>query len=309
MAEIKEVIIIGSGPAGYTAAVYTARANLDPLMISGQTPGGQLTTTTEVENYPGFIEGIMGPDLMENMKKQAERFGTEIINSYVTEVDFSESLFKIKTASDEYLSKSVIIATGANPRFLGIEGERELMGFGVSTCATCDGAFFREQVISVAGGGDSACEEASFLSKFGSKIYLLHRREELRASKIMQERVFNNPKIEVLWNTEVLRVNGTKKDGVNNLLVKNNKTNEESELSTNALFIAIGHTPTSEIFKDKVSLDDNGYIVTEPDSSVTNIPGVFACGDVVDHVYRQAITAAGSGCMAAIDAERWLETT
>ncbi|RME58671.1 MAG: thioredoxin-disulfide reductase [Candidatus Dadabacteria bacterium] len=302
-----KVIIIGSGPAGYTAAIYTSRANLSPLLINGPLPGGQLTTTTEVENYPGFPEGIMGPDLMTAMEKQARRFGTEVAVDLVTEVNLKTSPFQVTAQKGSYTSDAVIIATGANPRLLGLPEEKELMGHGVSTCATCDGAFFRGVDIAVVGGGDSACEEALFLTKFGSKVYIIHRRDELRASKIMQERVLNNPKIEILWNKQVKKIHGEKGKGVEGVTLFHSQTKEEEFLPCKALFIAIGHTPNTELFKGQLELDAGGYIVTAPDSTKTSIEGVFACGDVQDHVYRQAVTAAGSGCMAAIEAERWLE--
>ena len=304
----RKVIILGSGPAGLTAAIYTSRANLSPLLIHGPLPGGQLTTTTDVENYPGFPEGVMGPDLMQLFEKQAVRFGTQIEVDTITAVDLSSRPFKLSSDKQEYSCEALIIATGANPRFLGIPGEQELMGFGVSTCATCDGAFFRDKVISVVGGGDSACEEALFLTKFGSKVFLIHRRDELRASKIMQDRVFKNEKIEVLWNKQVKDVQGSKQDGVTALTLFDSESKAEEELKSDAMFVAIGHTPNSELFKNTLELDQNGYIVPIPNSAATNIEGVYACGDVQDHVYRQAITAAGSGCMAAIEAERWLES-
>ncbi len=270
-------------------------------------PGGQLTTTTEVENYPGFPEGIMGPDLMIAMEKQARRFGTEVAVDLVTEVNLKTSPFQVTAQKGSYTSDAVIIATGANPRLLGLPEEKELMGHGVSTCATCDGAFFRGVDIAVVGGGDSACEEALFLTKFGSKVYIIHRRDELRASKIMQERVLNNPKIEILWNKQVKKIHGEKGKGVEGVTLFHSQTKEEEFLPCKALFIAIGHTPNTELFKGQLELDAGGYIVTAPDSTKTSIEGVFACGDVQDHVYRQAVTAAGSGCMAAIEAERWLE--
>lgn len=301
----RKVIIIGSGPAGYTAAIYVGRANLNPLLISGNQPGGQLTTTTEVENFPGFEHGIMGPDLMVTMEKQAKRFGTEILTAYVTEVDLKSTPYKVKCNKGEYTADSIIISTGATARLLDAKGEKELMGYGVSTCATCDGAFFREKKIAVVGGGDSACEEAVFLTRFGSEVYLIHRRDELRASKIMQDRVFNHPKIKVIWNSKVEEIIGDKDNGVQKIkLVDTN--NQVSELDMDAVFVAIGHVPNTSLFND-ITKDENGYLVPEPNSTKTNIPGVFACGDVQDHVYRQAITAAGSGCMAALDCERYLE--
>jgi thioredoxin reductase (NADPH) len=307
--EIRKVIILGSGPAGLTAAVYTARANLKPLLMHGPLAGGQLTTTTEVENFPGFPEGVMGPDLMQNMEKQAVRFGTEIVVDKAISVDLKQMPFKIKTESGkEYLTETLIIATGATPKLLGAKGEKELMGYGVSTCATCDGAFFRNQIIAVLGGGDSACEEANFLSRFGSKVYLIHRRDELRASKIMQDRVKNNPKIEILWNSKLKEVVGSKADGVSKLILEDAKTGALRDLPCAGVFIAIGHTPNSELFKDSLDMDENGYLKVNPNSTTTNIPGVFVSGDVQDHVFRQAITAAGTGCMAAIECERFLES-
>jgi thioredoxin reductase (NADPH) len=307
--EIRKVIILGSGPAGLTAAVYTARANLKPLLMHGPLAGGQLTTTTEVENFPGFPEGVMGPDLMQNMEKQAVRFGTEIVVDKAISVDLKQMPFKIKTESGkEYLTETLIIATGATPKLLGAKGEKELMGYGVSTCATCDGAFFRNQIIAVLGGGDSACEEANFLSRFGSKVYLIHRRDELRASKIMQDRVKNNPKIEILWNSKLKEVVGSKADGVSKLILEDAKTGALSDLPCAGVFVAIGHTPNSELFKDSLDMDENGYLKVNPNSTTTNIPGVFVSGDVQDHVFRQAITAAGTGCMAAIECERYLES-
>lgn len=302
-----QVIIIGSGPAGLTAAVYTARANLKPLLLHGPLPGGQLTTTTDVENYPGFPEGVMGPDLMMAMEKQAVRFGTTIIADIVTEVSLDSSPKVVKTGKQTYTCDALIIATGASSKKLGIPKEDELMGYGVSTCATCDGAFFRGKPMAVVGGGDSACEEANFLTRFASEVYLIHRRDELRASKIMQERTFKNPKIKMVWDSAITDIFGTKESGVTGAQVTNLKTKETSNLPVEAVFVAIGHVPNTALFKNKLKVDENGYIVPVPNSSKTNIEGVFVCGDVQDHVYRQAITAAGSGCMAAIDAERWLE--
>ena len=303
-----KVIILGSGPAGLTAAIYTARANLSPLLIRGPLPGGPLTTTTDVENFPGFPEGIMGPELMEVMEKQASRFGTTIVMDVVTEVDLKKRPFTLKTNSTAYTCDSLIIATGAAPRTLGVENEKKLWGYGVSSCATCDGAFFRNKIITVSGGGDSACEEANFLTRFGSKVYLIHRRDELRASKIMQERVMQNPKIEILWNKVITDIEGSKEAGVTSLKLKDTKSGETSSLPADALFVAIGHIPNSSLFKGQLKMDENGYLVPAPNSTATDIPGVFAAGDVQDHVFRQAITAAGTGCMAAIEAERWLET-
>lgn len=302
-----KVIIIGSGPAGLTAAVYTARANLSPLLIHGPLAGGQLTTTTEVENFPGFPEGIMGPDLMQNMEKQAVRFGTSVAVDTIASIDLSERPFKLQGNSGSYSCDSLIVATGAAPKYIGAHNEREMLGYGVSTCATCDGAFFRNRVIAVVGGGDSACEEASFLTRFASKLYLIHRRDSLRASKIMQERVLNNPKIELVWNKTVTAVEGTKHEGVTGLKLQDTVTGEASVLATDALFVAIGHTPNSSMFSGQLEMDENGYLLHAPNSTKTSVNGVFVCGDVQDHVFRQAITAAGSGCMAAIEAERWLE--
>ena len=301
------VIILGSGPAGLTAAIYSARANLMPALIHGPLPGGQLTTTTEVENFPGFEHGIQGPELMKVMEAQAKRFGTEAIIDHIQSCDLSKRPFTLMGSSESYTCDTLIIATGATPKLIGIEKERELMGFGVSTCATCDGAFFRNKPIMVVGGGDSACEEANFLTRFGSKVYLVHRRDKLRASKIMQERVLNNPKIEMLWNKAVIDIIGNRADGVSAASLKDTVTGDVTEVATEAVFVAIGHTPNSSLFKGQLTMDDNGYLVPSPNSMRMNIEGVFVCGDVQDHVFRQAITAAGTGCMAAIEAERWLE--
>lgn len=301
------VLILGSGPAGLTAAVYAARANLSPVLIHGPLPGGQLTTTTEVENFPGFEHGIQGPELMQVMEKQAKRFGTQTIVDQIQSADLKKRPFTLTGSSTTYTCDTLIIATGATAKLIGLDREKELMGFGVSTCATCDGAFFRERTIMVVGGGDSACEEANFLTRFGSKVYLVHRRDKLRASKIMQDRALNNPKIEMLWNKEVVDIKGSKADGVTAVILKDTVNGATEEKATDALFVAIGHTPNSALFKDQLKMDENGYLVPEPNSTKTNIEGVFACGDVQDHVFRQAITAAGTGCMAAIEAERWLE--
>jgi thioredoxin reductase (NADPH) len=305
------VVIIGSGPAGLTAAIYAARANLRPLVIEGEPssssdqPGGQLMLTTDVENFPGFPSGIMGPDLMMRFREQAERFGAEFLTEKVTSVDFSERPFRIHIRDRHLTSDAVIVSTGAQSLMLGIEAESRLLGYGLSTCATCDGFFFRGQEIAVVGGGDSAVEEAVFLTKFASKVTMIHRRAGLRASKIMQERAFNNPKIEIMWNTVVEDLVGdTKLEGA---VVRDTVTDTVSTLPVTGLFVAIGHRPNTDLFKGLLDMDDNGYLVTQPGSAYTNVPGVFACGDVQDHVYRQAITAAGSGCMAAIDCERWLE--
>ncbi len=302
-----KVIILGSGPAGLTAAVYSARASLNPVLIHGPLAGGQLTTTTDVENFPGFPEGVMGPDLMQLMEKQATRFGTDVKVDTIVQADLSRRPFTLKGQSRSYTCDSLIIATGAAPKYIGAKNERELLGYGVSTCATCDGAFFRNKVIAVVGGGDSACEEASFLTRFASKLYLIHRRDSLRASKIMQQRVLSNPKIEMVWNKNVAEVQGDKQIGVTGLVLEDTRDGSTSLLQTDALFVAIGHTPNSQLFTEQLKMDENGYLLHKPDSTETNIPGVFVCGDVQDHVFRQAITAAGSGCMAAIGAERWLE--
>lgn len=302
-----KVIILGSGPAGLTAAIYTARANLSPMLLHGPLAGGQLTTTTDVENFPGFPEGVVGPDLMQLMEKQATKFGTTITVDTVVKADLSRRPFTLQGQSGSYSCDALIIATGAAPKYIGAKNERELLGYGVSTCATCDGAFFRNKVIAVVGGGDSACEEASFLTRFASKLYLIHRRDSLRASKIMQDRVLSNPKIEMVWNKHVVSVEGTKKDGVTGLVLEDTKTQEQSNLPVDALFVAIGHTPNSQLFVEQLDMDENGYLLHDADSAATKVPGVFVCGDVQDHVFRQAITAAGSGCMAAIGAERWLE--
>jgi thioredoxin reductase (NADPH) len=301
------MVIIGSGPAGLTAAIYAARANLQPLLIEGKEPGGQLTLTTLVENYPGFGEGIMGPQLMDEMRKQALRFGTEVVTSYVHGVKLNEYPFRVFYGDQEVLAKTIVISTGSSAKLMGIETELQLMGHGVSTCATCDGFFYRGKEIAVVGGGDSAMEEATFLTKFATKVSVIHRRDTLRASKIMQDRAFENPKISFVWNTIVEEVIGQKGTGVTGLKLRDVKTQQTSDLRVDGLFIAIGHNPNTDIFKGQIDLDRHGYIKTEPDSTRTNVPGVFACGDVQDPVFRQAITAAGSGCMAAIEAERWLE--
>lgn len=306
MADKKEkVIIVGSGPAGLTAAIYAARANLEPLMIEGEEVGGQLMTTTDVENYPGFAEGVMGPDLMMIMRKQAERFGTRFISKNVTKVDTSIRPFKLWVGKDEFETDSIIISTGASAKYLGLESEKAFLGRGVSACATCDGAFFRDKEVCVVGGGDTAMEEAQFLTRFAKKVWVIHRREEFRASKIMAERVLKNEKIEVIWNTEVKEILGT--DKVESIRVFNTETQEEKVMPMEGVFIAIGHKPNTEIFKGQLELNDVGYIITKDKSTYTSVEGVFASGDVQDHVYRQAVTAAGTGCMAAIDAERWLE--
>lgn len=301
--ETRKLVIIGSGPAGLTAAVYAARASLAPLLIEGVDAGGQLMLTTDVENYPGFIDGILGPELMEAMRKQAARFGTEYMSGNVTDIDFSTRPFSIVTSERTISADAVILATGAQAKMLGVPGERELLGHGVSTCATCDGFFFREREIVVVGGGDSAMEEALFLTKFGSKVTVVHRRDKLRASKIMQERALANPKLDFVWNKKVQAILGDKT--VEGLRLEDTHTGATSELAADGVFVAIGHTPNTGLFDGKLSLT-NGYIDVEPNTTKTSIPGVFAAGDVVDSHYRQAITAAGMGCMAAIDAERML---
>jgi thioredoxin reductase (NADPH) len=308
----RKVVIVGSGPAGLTAAIYAARANLQPLVIEGEPsstsdqPGGQLMLTTEVENFPGFPEGIMGPELMLKFREQAERFGAEFITAKATAVDFSDRPFTVSVREDRYEAESVIVSTGAQSLMLGLEAEARLLGHGLSTCATCDGFFFRGQPIAVVGGGDSAVEEASFLTKFASKVIMIHRRDTLRASKIMQDRAFANPKIEMMWNTAVDDLVGVEK--LEGAVVRNVVTGEVSTLPVSGLFVAIGHRPNTDLFKGVLEMGDDGYLITTPGSTYTNVPGVFACGDVQDHTYRQAITAAGSGCMAAIDCERWLES-
>jgi thioredoxin reductase (NADPH) len=301
----EKVLIVGSGPAGLTAAIYAARADLNPLLIEGMERGGQLMLTTEVENYPGYPEGIMGPELMDGMRKQAERFGTRIVSSDVTKVDLSERPFKVWVGEDLYESEALVISTGASARWLGIPGESRLRGYGVSACATCDGFFFRDRKIAIVGGGDSAMEEAIFLTKFASKVTILHRRDEFRASKIMAQRAIDHPKIEVMWNTTIEEVLGG--DLVTGIRVKNVFTDEESVLPVEGFFLAIGHDPNTKIFQSQIDLDASGYVTTEGGSTRTSVEGVFAAGDVVDHYYQQAVTAAGMGCQAAIDVEHWLD--
>ncbi|MGD1838404.1 MAG: thioredoxin-disulfide reductase [Nitrososphaeraceae archaeon] len=298
-----DVIIIGSGPAGYTASTYTSRAKLKTLLITGNLPGGQLMTTSEVENYPGFPTGIFGPELMMNMRQQAERFGSNIVDDEVTSVNFKAKPFQVRTHSKYYTARSVLICTGASPRKLGVPGEDEFGGRGVSYCATCDGPFFKGEEIIVVGGGDTALEEATFLTKFGKSVKIIHRRDSLSASKILQEKAFDNPKIEFVWNSEVTKIVGDKK--LSKIHVKNVKTKEEHEFLVGGLFIAIGHEPNTIIFKDSIDLDDHGYIINK-ENTQTSISGVFAAGDVHDSRYRQAVTAAGYGCMAALDVEKWL---
>lgn len=305
-----KVIIIGSGPAGLTAAIYTARANLNPIVFEGIQPGGQLTITTEVENYPGFPEGIMGPEMMELFRKQAQRFKAKTVFEEITKVDFSKRPFRVYSDDKEYLGDSIIIATGASAKLLGLPSEKQYMGYGVSACATCDGFFFKGLEVVVVGGGDTAMEEANFLTKFASKVTIVHRRDAFRASKIMQERVMKNPKVNIIWDSVIEDIIGKEENGrkmLTGVKIKNVKTGTISTLKTDGLFIAIGHEPNTAIFKGQIEMTPNGYIITKAGSTETNIPGVFAAGDVADAKYRQAITAAGTGCMAAIDAERFLE--
>jgi len=305
---VRDVTIIGSGPAGLTAAVYAARANLKPLVIEGLEAGGQLMLTTAVENFPGFADGIMGPDLMAAMRTQAERFGAEIVRGHVSAVDTSVRPFRITMGDETVETKTLIIATGASAKLLGLPSERQLMGHGVSTCATCDGFFFRGKPIAVVGGGDSALEEANFLTRFASQVTLIHRRDSLRASKIMQDKAMANPKIVFEWNAEVMRVLDPEAGVVSGIVVRNTQTGLEKTIPVDGVFVAIGHTPNTALFKGQLDMDETGYLITHHGSR-TSVEGVFACGDVQDHVYRQAITAAGSGCMAALDAERYLKSS
>ena len=303
---MKNVAIIGSGPAGYTAGIYASRANLEPVLFEGLESGGQLMLTTDVENYPGFVDGIMGPELMQVFKGQAERFGTEIKTEIIDSIESIDGGFKLKSSKGEYEFKSVIISSGASARWLGVEGEKELQGYGVSACATCDGFFFKEKEVAVVGGGDSAMEEALFLTKFASKVYVVHRRDEFRASQIMQDRVLNHEKIEVIWNSTVEKING--EGAVSSIVLKDTVNSSEKEMDIDGVFVAIGHDPNFGCLNNCVELDEKGYIKTgfTTDTS-TSVPGVFAAGDVADSIYRQAVTAAGTGCQAAIDSERWLD--
>jgi thioredoxin reductase (NADPH) len=305
MTSVRNVIIIGSGPAGYTAAIYAARARLDPLMFEGSvTAGGALMQTTDVENFPGFPDGVLGPELMDSLRKQAERFGAELISDDVVSVDLAASPKVVRTNDETFYAKAVIVATGSRYRELGVPGEKELAGHGVSWCATCDGFFFREQDIAVIGGGDSAMEEATFLTRFARSVTVVHRRDTLRASKIMQDRAYDNPKIKFQWDSEVVAMEGEQK--LTGLRVRNVKTGQEDVLPVSGVFVAIGHDPRSELFTDQLATNSEGYLIVDHPTTRTAIEGVFACGDVVDHIYRQAVTAAGTGCSAAIDAERWL---
>ena len=302
----RKVIIIGSGPAGLTAALYAARANLEPLVFEGNQPGGQLTITTDVENYPGFPSGIMGPELMENFREQAKRFGAECYFKHVTKVDFNNRPFKVWVGKDEYSSDAIIIATGASAKMLGLDKENELMGFGVSACATCDGFFYKDKKVLVVGGGDTAMEEATYLTKFASEVVVIHRRDRFRASKVIVDRVMKNSKVRVIWDVVMKDIEGTKESGVKSVILENQKTKKRFNEDCDGVFLAIGHKPNTDLFKDQLDTNENGYLLTNGGTK-TNINGVYACGDVQDHVYRQAITAAGSGCMSAIDVERYLE--
>ena len=303
----RKVIIVGSGPAGLTAAIYSARANLSPLVFEGSQPGGQLTITTDVENYPGFPKGIMGPEMMDEFRKQAQRFGAECLYETVEKVNLKSRPFSVWSNNVEYKTDAIIISTGASARLLGIESEKKLMGHGVSACATCDGFFFKDKKVVVVGGGDSAMEEATFLTKYASQVVIIHRRDSFRASKIMVDRALSNPKISVEYNSVVDDITGNKDEGVKSVVIKDTINSNIRTIKCDGVFMAIGHIPNTTLFADTLNLDSSGYIITKPDSTLTNLEGVFACGDVQDSIYRQAVTAAGSGCMAAIDAERWLE--
>jgi thioredoxin reductase (NADPH) len=305
--KVNELVILGSGPAGLTAALYAGRANLSPLMIEGTAPGGQLTITTEVENYPGFENGIQGPEMMEVFRRQAERFGLRVTYGEASAVDLKTHPFELTVEDETIRTEALIIATGATAKLLGIESEKRLMGYGVSACATCDGAFFKDKETVVVGGGDTALEEANFLTRFCTKVTLIHRRDQLRASKIMQDRARKNPKVDFIWDSAIDEIYGEPIKGVSGIRLKNLRTGKQSEFSTDGVFIAIGHQPNTQIFRDQLDMDELGYLKVKPGSTYTNIDGVFAAGDVADRVYRQAVTAAGTGCMAAIDAERWLE--
>ncbi|MFN3728353.1 MAG: thioredoxin-disulfide reductase [Fimbriimonadaceae bacterium] len=306
---VHKVVIIGSGPAGYTAALYAGRASLAPIVFAGEQPGGQLMITTDVENYPGFPEGVLGPEMMELFRKQAERFGATVVYQSVTRVDVSERPFKVYVGEREFLAETIIVATGAQAKWLGLDGELTFGGYGVSACATCDGFFFRGKKVIVVGGGDTAMEEANYLTRHAEKVIIVHRRDQFRASKVMQDRVLANPKIEVIWNSVITEILGDMEPvrKVTGVRIENVVNNEITEMPIDGVFVAIGHKPNSDLFKDVLPLDENGYIIGEPGSSRTQIPGLFVAGDVADHVYRQAVTAAGTGCMAAIDAERFLE--
>ena len=305
-----KVLIIGSGPAGYSAAIYAARAMLEPVLVTGMEPGGQLTTTTDVENYPGFANAIQGPWLMDEMKKQAEHVGTKFITDIIKEVDFSKKPYvSLGESGNKIISDTIIISTGAQAKWLGIENENKFKGFGISACATCDGFFYKNKEVAVVGGGNTAVEEAIYLTNFASKVFLIHRRDELRAEKMLQKKLFDNKKIEMIWDSAVDKINGTENPkNLESLSLKNLKTNEITELKVHGLFVAIGHQPATKIFKDKINMDNEGYIITKPDSTATNLEGVFAAGDVKDKIFRQAVTAAGMGCMAALEAEKHLSS-
>lgn len=309
MSDVLKTLILGTGPAGYTAAIYTARANMEPVVLAGEQPGGQLTITTDVENYPGFPDGVMGPEMMEMFKAQAERFGTKVIYEHAHEVDLSERPFTVRTtAGSEYKCETLIISTGATAKYLGLPNETALQGRGVSACATCDGFFFKDKVVYIVGGGDSACEEATFLTKFATEVHMIVRRDVLRASKIMAARAIENPKITVHWNTSITDVFGVDEGKVTGVEITDTKTGKKHEAAADGLFIAIGHKPNTQIFKGQLEMDDVGYLITQPDRTATDVPGVFACGDCQDSFYRQAVTAAGTGCASAIEAERFLES-